>query len=219
MEKQRLLKCLTELNLPIILAIHLAFNRPDYDLDKLESLKTIDESIVACGLIGKPGDGKSATLAASAFKYGTFVANFDGYSKVNFNRYLETLGNSGLSKNCTVDEMMKVILELRESKKEKPETKGYFKSGGQVLDDLVFEIENRLKHKEKVDNLIACDMPGVLPDREADVFHVFCNAFEVTADIPDWISFADLPPSFLSERRVRYKAGLECKELFRSFLT
>ncbi len=216
-EKTRLQDCLSRYNLPMILATHLTFNRPEYDLSKLDELRSLEKPMVAYGLIGKPGDRKSATLAASAFKYGTFVANFDGFSEMSFERYLKALEDSGMNKDCKVEEIMEVILECRQKRKAEPRT-GYLRNGRQVLDDLVTQIEERLEAGKMVDTLIACDMPGVVVGRKAGVSEVFCNAVEGVATIPAEMPFEDLPPVFLVEKDIRYRIGLDYWRLFEEFV-
>jgi ABC-type phosphonate transport system ATPase subunit len=79
------------LKLPLLLAVHLALNKPDTPLDSFQERSDSQPPQVLMGVIGEAGSGKSALVAAMSVRRFSGVGFFslDAFSKKTWITYLE----------------------------------------------------------------------------------------------------------------------------------
>jgi len=176
-QMDRFSRCLFQYKLPSIVATHLTFNRPDFDLNLLGNPGDKDTPILI-GLYGESGAGKSTFAAVMAFKEKVPVVSFDPFSaSVPSQDILQSLQESGLTPESDIKDICDSIIEQPRS----PNLSSK-KNFSDALDRLteVFLNGNRPE-------FIFIDFPGIDPSSPNRVFDIF-----------DIAAFYTIPSIFVS---------------------
>lgn len=203
-----------EYGLPLVLATRIVFDRPDFDLQKLETLKRCDP-IVLIGVGGEPGVAKSSLVAALAERYGHLASvwNFDLFSRIGLPEYRQTI--RGLDSNSKIYEAIK-----RERNDGRFVDKKKKIGLGERLDQMIDEIcDGSLRKK-----VVFCDLPGMNNNnsRKIDVYDVFYQSLDALVTPPSGriaSDFSDLVNAIVLEAlEVHYPSALSYRSVYTDLL-
>ncbi len=176
-QNERLVYCLSELNLPLFLAVHLALNRPNIDVRKFSNPNKTDFIIVT----GDSRSGKSTLVSAMSLKFpdkveGYSLEFFTSNSGLTYSNYFKS---EGLNEDSEPAEILSAVSRFRSMTKE--ERSSYNSQDeavenanlSQILDGL---LEKCLRGDSK---LILIESPGARDDTTVQITHLIRESLEV----------------------------------------
>jgi len=176
-QTDRLVYCLSKLNLPLFLAVHLALNHPEIDIKDYSISNKTDFMVVT----GDSESGKSTLLSAMALK---FPHKIEGYSLEFFTSnsggaYLNFLISEGITKDSSSFEILSAISRFKS--KDKESRKKFNTHREAVGESEVSQVLDRLLEKclKGQPGLILIESPGARDDTTVQITHLIRESFEI----------------------------------------
>ncbi len=135
LNKTRLEKCLKELKLPMLLAMRLAFDRVDIDLNSFEIPDSgAKNNVIVAVRSLEPNSGKSLFCAMMEWRHGIKAFSLDVFSGLGPKEYIEEFEKRKLGKEASFGDLHDVVKQMhaveRIKKNDRPPL-------GDLLDDMI----------------------------------------------------------------------------------